>query len=72
MREMRLILKLHMQADPELLVKVAARITVDGAGSLVVHSVYGTEERIDLSAVRALGIQSIRIPSRPALEKQAA
>lgn len=63
-RELNLVLKYKFGGQSDILVKGAARISVDGAGSLTLTDPQtGFLETIPLKAIEVLSIQSLPAPS---------
>jgi len=61
-RELNLVLKYRVGG--EILIKGAASISIDGAGSLTLTDPQtGSPERIPLKAIEVLSIQSLPVPS---------
>jgi hypothetical protein len=67
MDNLNLILKFKLAGDDHLHVKGAARIKVDGRGTLLLYNIQSRAvETIDLRTLRALSIQQVS-PARPLL-----
>jgi hypothetical protein len=60
MKNLNLLLRFKTVKDAEVQVKGAARITIDGAGGVIVHDPQnGASERISVAHLHSLSIQMI-------------
>ncbi len=63
MNNLNLVVMFRLSNDDQMRVKNAARIKLDGRGSLLLYDAEGAHETIDLRNVRSFSIQPLKAAS---------